>query len=464
MPRSYIVQDEHGTKIVNGSDNAYSSAESTILGNTDFDAIYNPITAFNFVLEVEGVYFLPIKSVRAFTKENEFEYIREGGVNDYVHLKRKPISKPFTFQIERYCGTERFLDPLANGTELILPLLLYVYRHKSRAGLSESAPKWPARVYTFTGCTVMSKEYGELNAEKPGLLTETTTISYRELVVLTNPFQSGSELEEWKFKENASDKKGNVTNKYAAVQTYDKPGDSNMYTTSFDEKTGMYKVISKDSNKLTKKFWNGSTVKPSWAKEATPDANNSTYTENTDADGKKHIKRVDHQEFNKPMWDGQKGTTVAWAKQSTPDKTGQTYKSSVEKGVTTITRMDSGDFNRPAYEIGKDKEKPKYAQVAPKDRDAAAPIYKKTGDTIKRVDTSDENKEAYTMSKDMQKPKWAKEPANNNKKPVERPPYDIKYDGADAKYAKTSSKDKPLATPVTWPPTRRAMMAENLKK
>ena len=152
-------------------------------GDKTEHALRNPITGFNFVLEVEGVYFMALKSVHVFNKENEYEYVHEGGVNDYVHMLRKPISKPFTFQVERYVGIERFLDPLANGTELVLPIILYVYRHKTRTGVAEGAPAWPARIYTFTGCVVTAKEYGELNAEKSSILTETTTIAYRELEV-----------------------------------------------------------------------------------------------------------------------------------------------------------------------------------------------------------------------------------------------------------------------------------------
>lgn len=185
-----------------------------LLSNTN-EGIRNPITAFNFVLEVEGVFFLPLKSVRAFTKENEYEYIREGGVNDYVHMKRKPISKPFTFQIERYVGTERFLDPLANGTELALPLILHVYRHAAMQGFSALPDAAPARLYTFTGCTVISKEYGELNSERSSILTEVTTIAYRELLVITNPFQSTSEKEPYSIKNDKT------KNKYAAKPELD---------------------------------------------------------------------------------------------------------------------------------------------------------------------------------------------------------------------------------------------------
>ena len=74
----------------------------------------NPAVNFNFLLRVEGIYDLPCRSVHVFQKENEYELIQEGGLNDYVHMRRKPISKPFTFQVERYVGTD-ILDPLANG-------------------------------------------------------------------------------------------------------------------------------------------------------------------------------------------------------------------------------------------------------------------------------------------------------------------------------------------------------------
>ncbi|MCR5503805.1 MAG: hypothetical protein K6F53_12440 [Lachnospiraceae bacterium] len=135
---------------------------------------------FNFMLRVEGIFDLPCRRVHSFTKQNEFEYIQEGGLNDYVHMRRKPISQPFTFQVERYVGVD-YIDPLGPGTDLILPIVLMVWRMQMNENFT------PFRVYTFTGCTVMSKEYGELNAEQSGLLTETTTIGYREMVRITVP-------------------------------------------------------------------------------------------------------------------------------------------------------------------------------------------------------------------------------------------------------------------------------------
>jgi hypothetical protein len=143
----------------------------------------NPLVNYNFIMRVEGVFDLPCKSVKAFTRENEYELIQEGGLNDYVHMRRKPISKPFTIDVERYVGVD-YLDPLPNGSEPILPIILIVSRHPDNFS---DVSAW-ARNYAFTGCTVIKKTYGELNAEHSGLLVDTTTIAYREMICLDIPF------------------------------------------------------------------------------------------------------------------------------------------------------------------------------------------------------------------------------------------------------------------------------------
>ncbi len=268
---------------------------------TDRNApVNNPITSFNFVLEVEGVYFLALKSVKVFNKENEYEYIREGGVNDYVHMRRKPISKPFTFQVERYVGTERFLDPLANGTELMLPVMLYVYRHKARSEVIDAAPASPARIYTFTGCVVTAKEYGELNSEKSAILTETTTIAYRELMVVTNPFEGSQELEPYKFKKE--DNTGNLENKYASTLSLSK--DSEYY----EQKSVDY------------------AVKPVWVRKDT------AYGSITDAQ-----KRA--ASTNKPFWSikGDEGHKTTYADAKSIDWAAKSYTS----GENGLKRVDS---------------------------------------------------------------------------------------------------------------------------
>ncbi|MBR5969439.1 MAG: hypothetical protein IK016_03735 [Lachnospiraceae bacterium] len=148
--------------------------------------LWEPLPAFNFVLIVEGVMSLSCRRVHSFTKENEFEYIQEGGLNDYVHMRRKQITKPFTFQVERYVHVDSLPDPIELGTELVLPVLLLVY-DTSLHGLRSLTP---LRTYTFTGCTVMAKEFGELNGEQSGLLVETTTIGYREMMKVTLPMSA----------------------------------------------------------------------------------------------------------------------------------------------------------------------------------------------------------------------------------------------------------------------------------
>lgn len=191
--------------------------KDTTIGNYDHKNKgyeLNPVVGYNFDLEVEGAFFMPLRSVKVFNKENEFEYYQEGGLNDYVHMLRKPISKPFTFQVERYVGasgsklsTLGGLDPIALGTELVLPVILYVSRALTSGINKNFSLSNVARAYVFTGCVVTAKEYGELDAEKSTLHTETTTIAYKELFVINNPI-SDRERMGW----DIGDKPGSTTN------------------------------------------------------------------------------------------------------------------------------------------------------------------------------------------------------------------------------------------------------------
>lgn len=147
----------------------------------------NPLVNFNFMLRVEMLFDLPCKSVRAFTRELEYDYIQEGGLNDYVHMRRKPITQPFTLEIERYVGVD-YLDPLPLGADLVLPVLLFVSRNHD-----QFIPGVVARTYVFTGCTVMKKTYGDLVADQSGLLVETTTIGYREMLCVDLPWSEAGD-------------------------------------------------------------------------------------------------------------------------------------------------------------------------------------------------------------------------------------------------------------------------------
>ena len=170
-----------------------------------------PLVAFSFMLRVEGMWDLPCKQILNLSRENEFDYIQEGGLNDYVHAKRKPISKPFTFQVERYVGVDLAVasDPLALGTELVLPLLLFVNKY----AVWDAGDMKPVRTYAFTGCTVISKNYGTLDAEKSALLVETTTISYREMACVDIYSElDGMTLDTWGF--DGYKKKGTGPRRY----------------------------------------------------------------------------------------------------------------------------------------------------------------------------------------------------------------------------------------------------------
>ena len=162
--------------------------------NIEQNALYkgSALPNFNFILRVEFAYDIPCKSVKAFSKKNAYEHIQEGGVNDYVLLKRKPITEPFEFQIERY-ATNSLTDPLANGAELTAPVFLMVKYHQTGNDnvFSDFTQDNNGRFYMFTGCVVTGKEYGELNAERSGLLTEIVTISYREMYVLPSLMSLG---------------------------------------------------------------------------------------------------------------------------------------------------------------------------------------------------------------------------------------------------------------------------------
>lgn len=156
-----------------------------------------PIIQMNFILRVDAVYDLPCKSVKNLQEEDEYEYIQEGGLNDYVHMRKKPSSKPSTFQVERYIGTGYF-DPLPQGIQLKLPLFLYVSKY---GGIFEK----PKLTFAFTGCTVIGKSYSELNAEQSGLMIETTTIAYQQMK-LTETIEEEA-VKKWGFSGNSM--KGN---------------------------------------------------------------------------------------------------------------------------------------------------------------------------------------------------------------------------------------------------------------
>lgn len=139
---------------------------------------HDVLPGYNFLLRVEAKYDLACKSVQAFRSEYEYEYIQEGGLNDYVHIIRKPVTQPFTLVIERYVA-ENDVDPIPVGAVLTMPLLLLVSRQQNQF-------EKPVRNYEFSGCVVTGKEYSGMSAENSELLIEKVTIAYQKLQVNSN--------------------------------------------------------------------------------------------------------------------------------------------------------------------------------------------------------------------------------------------------------------------------------------
>lgn len=152
--------------------------------------IKNPLTNYNFLLRVNGVNDIPCKSVKGFAKEYEYEYIREGGVNDYVHVRKKPADKPNVVTAQRYVYDNTQLSFLVPGFRMIMPMLLLVSRYPGEFNN-------PQRIYTFTGCTVLKVEYGELSAENGQLLTENVSIAYENVLCVDN--MVSEEKKAWQF-------------------------------------------------------------------------------------------------------------------------------------------------------------------------------------------------------------------------------------------------------------------------
>ncbi len=142
---------------------------------------HNVIPGYRFQLKVNGVFDVPLKSVRPIARKYEYEPIQEGGLNDYVHIKRKPISQPYELVVERYVHTT-IDDPLAVGSKMTLPLILYVGRANGNDLSMTDAARW----YVFTGAQVLNVEWGALDSERAALLTETVTIGYNMMFCLSS--------------------------------------------------------------------------------------------------------------------------------------------------------------------------------------------------------------------------------------------------------------------------------------
>lgn len=139
----------------------------------DKQDIYGKIRNMNFQLTAKD-HVLACRKIHTFAQEIEYEVIAEGGSNDTVHIRKKPLGKPFTFQVERYvqAGYQDILEIGGFFEQLILEV------SEKPGDFSDSKVS-----FLFSGCLVSGKSYNGMDAEKSDLLVETTTIVYERLEV-----------------------------------------------------------------------------------------------------------------------------------------------------------------------------------------------------------------------------------------------------------------------------------------
>ena len=157
----------------------------------------NPLTNNHFLLRVEALFDLPCYKIGAFRDEKEFETIQAGGINNYVYLREKPTSKMKTFTIDRYVDSKYF-DPLIVGFQPTMPIILYISRYANNF-------KDVKATFYFTGCTVLSKNYGDMSSERSGLFSISTTITYQQVYC---SISDDDPKPEWQFDKSGSNFEG----------------------------------------------------------------------------------------------------------------------------------------------------------------------------------------------------------------------------------------------------------------
>lgn len=156
------------------------------------DNLFNtePLVNYHFLLRVNAAMDVACKRVEAFASEAEFEYLQEGGVNEYVHMLKKPITTPKVIQIEYYANNN-LVSAFSVGERMLIPMVLYIAKQANNIDTNF------AKQYIFSGCVVKKKTSGALDAEQSGLVTDTVEIAFETVTVINNPLVEQSS--EWGF-------------------------------------------------------------------------------------------------------------------------------------------------------------------------------------------------------------------------------------------------------------------------
>ena len=258
--------------------NKYGNEASSVAKDAMKD--HNVIPGYRFQLKVNGVFDIPLKSVRPIARKYEYEPIQEGGLNDYVHIKRKPVSQPYELVVERYVDTS-IDDKLAVGSKMTLPLILYVGRANGQELSMTEAARW----YVFTGAQVLNVEWGALDSERAALLTETVTIGYNMMFCLSSSSDLNDSEIPFDLRENTS----------TETVTLNPLTDTKMEIRTLSNRVGKYAqkkgIIETSKKELEAKsrLWefDGSSTAPATKEgKGKPSRQNAANTKTKDADGK----------------------------------------------------------------------------------------------------------------------------------------------------------------------------------
>lgn len=114
---------------------------------------------------------MSFSNIKSISTEVEVEALREGGVNDHVHILRKPSSSIQKLVFERGVCQGNIVSALAAfsvGTNLLLPGTILV----------NNAKGIPVSAFIFTSGIVLKWQVSDLDASSSKVLVETFEVAH----------------------------------------------------------------------------------------------------------------------------------------------------------------------------------------------------------------------------------------------------------------------------------------------
>ncbi len=129
-----------------------------------------PVSGNRFSVWI-GQFSMSFSKIRNISREIEVEVLKEGGVNDYVHILQKSYSSPHKLIFERGLCESSILSnptPLLVGKRLPFPGIINVHDAKGEIMAS----------YSFSEPIILKWELGDLDAMQNSILIETLEVAH----------------------------------------------------------------------------------------------------------------------------------------------------------------------------------------------------------------------------------------------------------------------------------------------